>query len=219
MESLLANYLSHPVRVNPQAAISFAYLACSISLIDLQAELKYLLQRSWIDHVNRQDYRGSWDVLPLRCQRRHANAHPILQGFSITGEDEWQDLPQLDSCPAIRHLLSHLQCPLKAVRLMRLKAGAEIKPHRDKALSIEFGQARLHVPIQASDEILFLVNRKPVPMRTGELWYINADQEHAVYNRGAEDRINLVIDCVANEWLCEKIMAGYRPKQNDDGNH
>ena len=45
-------------------------------------------------------------------------------------------------------------------------------------------------------------------MEAGELWYFNADQIHEVYNRGGEDRINLVIDCVVNDWLREEILAG-----------
>jgi mannose-6-phosphate isomerase-like protein (cupin superfamily) len=175
------------------------------------------LQRPWVDHVNQQDYRGGWDVLPLRCQRQHVDAHPILQGFAIACGEEWQDLPILDACPVIHKFLEKLQCPLKSARLMRLKAGAEIKPHCDQGLSIEFGEARLHLPIQTSDDILFLVNNQPVPMRAGELWYINADQEHAVYNRGVEDRINLVIDCVANAWLREKIIAGFSSRKDDSG--
>jgi quercetin dioxygenase-like cupin family protein len=47
-----------------------------------------------------------------------------------------------------------------------------------------------------------------VPMRAGELWYINADQEHSVQNLGEEDRINLVMDCAANDWLYKAICSG-----------
>ena len=98
---------------------------------------------------------------------------------------------------------------------MRLKAGAEIKPHRDHGLSIEFGEARLHLPIYTSESVRFYVNKKIIPMHAGELWYFNADQIHEVYNDGNEDRINLVIDCVANEWLCEQIITGADETQHE----
>lgn len=188
--------------------ISFAKVACAIQLSALQREVDYLVQNPWVDHVNKNDYVGTWDVMPLRCQREHLNAHPILQGFAIADGDDWENLPVLEQCPAIESILNQLQCPIKAARLMRLKAGAEIKPHRDHQLSIEFGEARLHVPIHTSDCVSFIVDNKTIPMRAGELWYFNADQVHEVYNRGSEDRINLVIDCVANDWLCEQIRAG-----------
>ncbi len=193
------------------ATISFAKLASVASLAALQAEVESLLlvsvkQNSWVDHVNKNDYRGGWDVLPLRCQRQHLNAHPILQGFAIAEGDDWENLPVMAQCPEIQKLFAQLHCPIKAARLMRLKAGAEIKPHRDHELSIEFGEARLHLPIHTSDAVSFFVEGKKIPMYAGELWYFNADQVHEVYNRGNEDRINLVIDCEANEWLCAQIQ-------------
>lgn len=189
-------------------AISFAQLACVVQLSALQREVEQLVQHPWVDHVNKSDYQGGWDVLPLRCQHQHVNAHPVLQGFAIADGDDWEDLPVLERCSAIKSIFDQFKCPIKAARLMRLKAGAEIKPHRDHELSIEFGEARLHVPIHTSDAVSFIVDNKTIPMRAGELWYFNADQVHEVYNRGIEDRINLVIDCVANEWLCEQIRAG-----------
>jgi hypothetical protein len=188
-------------------AIAYARMACPVPLSNLRADVDRLLDHSWVDHVNRRDYQGDWDVLPLRCQREHAGAHPVLQGFAIASGDQWQDLPRLRDCPAIGALLAGLACPLRAVRLMRLKAGAVIKPHRDPGLSLEHGEARLHVPIHYSNGILFKVDRQPVPMRAGELWYINADREHEVRNNGTSDRINLVIDCIANDWLHRQIHA------------
>lgn len=193
--------------------IFFARLACAIQLAAVQAEVVSLLHHSqvaesWVDHVNKSDYSGVWDVLPLRCQRQHLNAHPILQGFAIADGDEWESLSVLAQCPAIAAILNQLQCPIKAARLMRLKAGADIKPHRDHQLSIEYGEARLHVPIHTTTDVTFMVNKKIIPMGAGELWYFNADQIHEVYNRGTQDRINLVIDCVANEWLCNAVASG-----------
>lgn len=193
--------------------ILFAPIPCEIQLTALQAEVGSLLHSTcttdvWVDHVNKNDYQGGWDVLPLRCQRQHLNAHPILQGFAIAEGDDWENLPVMVQCPEIQNLFNQLQCPIKAARLMRLKAGAEIKPHRDHELSIEFDEARLHVPIYISDAVEFFVNNKKIPMRAGELWYFNADQIHEVYNRGNEDRINLVIDCVANDWLYKQILSG-----------
>jgi hypothetical protein len=190
------------------SVIAFAHLTYSVSAADLQAEIQQLLQQAWVDHVNKQDYQGGWDVLPLRCQHQHLNAHPVLQGFAIAEGDEWEDLPVLAFCPIISAVLASLKCPVKSVRLMRLKAGAEIKPHRDHKLGIEHGEARLHMPIHTSDKVIFTVNDLRVPMAAGELWYINTDLIHAVINNGDQDRINLVIDCAANDWLREQIQQG-----------
>ena len=199
------------MEVTLTSLISFAQISCAFQLSTLQYEVGLLLQNPWVDHVNKKDYEGGWDVMPLRCQRQHLNAHPVLQGFAIADGDEWENLPVLEQCPHIKSVFDQLQCPIKAARLMRLKAGAEIKPHRDNELSIEFGEARLHVPIHTSADVSFIVDNKAIPMRAGELWYFNANLVHEVYNRVSEDRITLVIDCVANEWLCEQIRLGVSP--------
>ena len=177
------------------------------NLAALQAEVQKLTEQPWVPHVNQRDYDGEWDVLPLRCERQHNNAHPILQAFAIEDGQQWSDLPRLQSCPVLKAVLSNLKCPLKSVRLMRLRAGAEIRPHRDPGLSIEQGEARLHLPIAMNDQVFFIVDGLRVPMAAGELWYINADQVHAVRNQSARDRINLVIDCVANDWLRNRISS------------
>lgn len=189
--------------------ISFARISCPISLSALQEDLHRLLQGTWVDHVNRRDYLGEWDILPLRCERQYQDAHPILQGFAIQDGEDWINLPALNGSPAILQCVQFLQCPIKAVRLMRLKSGAHIKPHRDRELSLEYGEARLHLPIITGEHILFRVNGQTVPMGAGELWYINADQEHEVHNTGEQDRINLVVDCGANAWLKNIIGATF----------
>lgn len=190
------------VAVSP---ISFARLECASALKDLQVEVSGLLSGRWVDHVNRNDYLGEWDVLPLRCNAEHVDAHPILQGFALECGEHWINLPVLAHCPGLTAVIDNLQCPVKAARLMRLKAGAHIKPHRDPELGLDYGEARLHLPIFTSSDIIFWVDNKRVPMAAGELWYINADQIHEVRNPGIEDRINLVIDCVANDWLRNAI--------------
>lgn len=188
--------------------ILFARISAATALAALQAEVDALLGEAWLPHVNRRDYDGDWQVLPLRCQRAHVDAHPILQGFSITAGDAWEDLPRLLPCTAIRSLLDGLECPLQSVRLMQLKAGASIKPHRDHGLCLQDGFARLHVPIRTHPDVSFIVAQRSIPMQAGELWYINADEVHEVYNRSPEDRTHLVIDCIATPWLVERIHRG-----------
>ncbi|ROQ21515.1 aspartyl/asparaginyl beta-hydroxylase [Marinimicrobium koreense] len=191
-----------------ESPIDRARLHTSSCLESLQSDVKRLSRDPWTDHVNSADYSGGWDVLPLRCLRRHRDAHPILQAFAHESEDEWVDLPSMACTPAISAVVESLQCPVQSVRLMRLKPGAIIKPHRDHQLSLEYGLARLHMPIVMEDDVQFVCNHNPVPMKPGELWYINVDKTHSVRNTGTTDRINLVIDCIANDWLKNKVLKG-----------
>jgi len=47
-----------------------------------------------------------------------------------------------------------------------------------------------------------------IPMAPGELWYFNADATHEVLNQSTQDRTHLVIDCIANAWLADRIGKG-----------
>jgi hypothetical protein len=38
-------------------------------------------------------------------------------------------------------------------------------------------------------------------MRAGEAWYLRLSDPHAVANRGTSDRVHLVLDLVADDWL------------------
>lgn len=184
-------------------------LEIPVPLALLQREMSLLMTRDWLPHVNRGDYDGGWDVMPLRCQAQHVNAHPILQGFSLhAAADDWCDLPAVQQCPSLQQLLHQLQCPLLSVRLMRLHAGANILPHRDRGLHLGCGEARLHVPVWTNPDVHFIVAGQEIPMRAGEVWYFNADEEHEVVNRSTEARTHLVMDCVATPWLVRRIQEG-----------
>lgn len=177
--------------------------------IDFQAlaiELASIAESEWIAHVNKRVYQGDWSVVPLRALAEFYDLHPILQSFNIESEGDWQDLPRLAQLPEINNIVKQVKCPQKAVRLMKLEPDANIFPHVDHGLSVENGQARLHVPLQHNDDVEFHCANSRLAMGVGELWYVNADQEHWVKNSGSTSRINLVIDVDANSWLLERLQ-------------
>jgi hypothetical protein len=53
----------------------------------------------------------------------------------------------------------------------------------------------------------FVLNQVRVIMNEGECWYLNLNEPHHVTNRGAADRIHLVVDCVVNDWLRDLMLA------------
>lgn len=185
----------------------FSLLGYAGNYQQIQQELPQLQAQSWTEHVNRRDYQGEWDVLPLRCAAEHQDAHSILQSFTRTDAEHWVDLPVLELAPALKHFLASWPCPVKAARLMRLQPQAVIKPHRDHGLCLEQGEARLHLCLQSNPLLHFYVAGQRVPMQEGQIWYINADQIHSVENLGAGSRINLVLDCVVTPWLKEQVCA------------
>jgi hypothetical protein len=107
----------------------------------------------------------------------------------------------LERGPYLREILASFQCPLRAARLLRLRAGSRILEHTDLNLGYEDGEVRVHIPVFTNPEVDFRVGGKRLDLKPGECWYINFNLPHSVYNGGTTDRIHLVIDCVLNDWL------------------
>ncbi len=165
----------------------------------LAADLDALSADGWIAHFVKQNYEGDWSVLPLRGPK--GATHPVMQIYSDPTAAAFEDTPLLARCPYFRAVLARFACPLQAVRLMRLTPGSVIKEHRDFDLNIEDGMARIHVAILTNPDVEFEVNRRRVVLAPGEAWYLRLSDPHRVANRGAGDRVHLVIDAVANDWL------------------
>jgi hypothetical protein len=87
------------------------------------------------------------------------------------------------------------------VRLLKLGPGSVIKEHRDHALGLEDGIARIHIPILSNPDVEFVLNSQRVVMDEGESWYLNFNLPHRVVNRGSRERVHLVVDCTVNAWL------------------
>lgn len=187
--------------------ICFSKLNLNINIHSLQKELNDLLNgNKWMPHYNTADYTGNWHVLPLRTPGGNAdNAFADL--FS---HKNFEDTALLNKLPETARFLTALDCEKLSVRLLNLRRGSVIKPHRDLELSFEHGEARLHVPIFTNPQVEFYVDEDRIVMNEGDCWYINANQKHQVANHGSTDRIHLVIDCVVNDWLTKRITSGIK---------
>ena len=170
----------------------------------LRADLE-AIEDDWIDHLVKQNYEGSWSVLPLR--HTAGATHPVMMIYADPTATEFVDSALLDRSPYFREVLSAFRCPLLAVRLMRLTPGSVIKPHRDHDLAAEWGFARIHIPITTNAGVEFLLNGSPLALSPGEAWYLRLADTHTVANRGASDRVHLVIDCIANDWLAAMLTG------------
>jgi Aspartyl/Asparaginyl beta-hydroxylase len=170
----------------------------------LARDLETALRCEWTGHFHKEDYEGDWDVLPLRAPK--GVLHPILQIASHPGVTDYADTALLNSCTCFRTVTDAFACPLKSVRLMRLKPNSVIKEHSDPGLSFEDGDVRIHIPITTNPDVDFRVNRIRVDMEPGSAWYLRFADPHSVVNRGSHDRVHLVIDALRDGWM-EKLFA------------
>jgi quercetin dioxygenase-like cupin family protein len=165
----------------------------------LAADLRALATVGWTDHFVRQNYEGHWSAMALRAPA--GATHPIMMIYSDPAATHFVDTPLLARTPYFRELLGSFECNLLAARLMRLAPGSTIKEHRDADLAFEYGIVRLHVPITTNPRVRFRLNGRRIVMEPGDLWYLRLSDPHRVTNEGATDRVHLVVDAVANEWM------------------
>ncbi len=165
----------------------------------LRQDLEALAATPWTAHFVRQNYEGDWSVIPLRCMA--GEKHPVRMIYSDPVATDFVDTPFLEACPYFREVIATFDCPVRSVRLMRLTPGSVIKEHTDLDMGVESGSVRIHIPVTTNPDVEFLLNRRRVEMREGQVWYLRLGDPHAVANRGASDRVHLVLDLFANDWL------------------
>ena len=177
-------------------------LPLTFAVEDLQRDLQRLSPDDWTPHFNTQYYDGDWSGVALRAP---ADAHVAL--YPDPTAERYVDTESLARCPAVSAALSQFECETESVRFLRLGAGATIREHRDYKLSVDDGIARVHIPVKTSPHVSFYLNGKIVEMKEGEAWYLNFNLYHSVKNRGTEDRVHLVIDCIVNDWFRSLLAA------------
>ncbi|HVQ06903.1 MAG TPA: aspartyl/asparaginyl beta-hydroxylase domain-containing protein [Allosphingosinicella sp.] len=165
----------------------------------LAAEVASLDEGDWHRHIFRRNYEGDWCIVPLRAAA--GETHPVRMICANPSQTEFVDTPMLDRLPAVKAALRRFRCPVLQARLMRLSPGSAILEHCDPDLDAGGGGARLHVPITTGQGVTFLLNRRPVPMAPGDLWYLRLLDPHSATNRGKTERVHLVVDVVMGDWL------------------
>lgn len=120
---------------------------------------------------------------------------------------DWREEPMLKGCPYLQEIFGGFETEITSIRLMRLEAGAELKEHSDPTLDAVHREiVRLTLPVFSDDLVIFLLNGTEVPMKPGELWYMKLSDRHSVHNNSPNERINMSIDVMWNEWV-ERWLA------------
>jgi len=163
----------------------------------LRSDLDRISPDEWVTHFNQDYFEGEWTGVALRSRGGSTRQLASQSVAQLT----FADTPLLERCPYVRKTLSTFQCTLQSVRFLKLAAGSQIKEHRDYDLGFKEGQLRLHIPVTTNPDVQFFLDAHRVELRPGECWYLDLSLPHWVENRGADDRIHLVIDCELNEWL------------------
>ncbi len=179
------------------AVIKYIRLPFQFDVTLLKQEVAAIAEKNWLLHYQTLHYEGGWSAIPLRSINGKADNIFI----SPQEQTEYADTEFLVNSTYLKELLSFFECPLLAVRLLKLDAGALIKEHKDADLAFEKGEIRIHIPVQTNDEVEFILDKERMQMKEGDCWYMNFNLPHSIHNKSKYPRIHLVIDAKVNDWV------------------
>ena len=179
--------------------LNYLRLPCRFDAISMQHELAQWCSGNWQQHYQKLHYEGNWSAIPLRSVGGKSDDIFI----SPVENAGYLDTAFLQQSPYLQQVLAYFKCPLLAVRMLKLDAGALIKEHRDADLCYEKGEVRLHIPVITHPDVEFYSNRERIDMKEGECWYINFNLTHSIRNNSPVNRVHLVIDAKVNDFIHE----------------
>ncbi len=157
----------------------------------LAAEYRKIEPYPWMRHPATSLHDDAWYALPLVAVDG-AMANMIAKVGAC------QPTPAFLETQAFKPVLDFFQCSFKQVRLLSLQAGGCIREHTDDRFYGEQETVNIHIPIHTNNDVQFIAGGRPFHMQAGECWCLDTFQPHSVSNRGATDRIHLVMHCVIN---------------------
>lgn len=151
-----------------------------------------------------------YNVIPLRSPAHILDPNlpipppPDSGDYADGSWTQWSDTTALKESPYLSSVIDTFrqQTQVTLVRLLRLEPGAIVKEHTDPTLGLEQNNSviRLTIPIQSDKSVKFYLNNTLVPMKQGECWYMRLSDPHSIIHQGSEERINMSIDIVPNQW-------------------
>lgn len=178
-------------------------LPFTFDVIALQQDLEKCAKFNFLQNYVPDNYAGKNYILPLRS----INGSMDFAVAAPNQADKFKDTEVLEECTYFREVVDTFKCKKEAVRLMNLPAGKNVNRHVDYNGGYEDGIFRVHIPIITNDEVYFMLNDERLPMKHGEAWYTNINFPHSVANKGTTNRVNLVIDCIRNDWSDELFFS------------
>ena len=136
----------------------------------------------------------------------------FLRGHApAEGDKPVENRPVLELLPYARFIIEDL-IPAPPLRCLvaRLPPGASIAPHIDRALYF-WKTLRIHIPVQTHDEMWMLCDGLIYVMKPGEVWALNNNAEHAVWNAHSSiARTHLICDFPPTPELLEILARSER---------
>lgn len=155
-----------------------------------------------------------YSVIPLRSPAHLVDTSlpfpPPAEDYADGTWTDWLDTEVMYKTPYLKEVVDSFRqhCTVNLVRLLRLEAGSTVKEHTDPTLGVQIERSmiRLTIPIFSSPEVTFFLNQQEVPMKEGECWYLRLTDPHSITHKGTQERINLTIDVIPNDWVINLLQ-------------
>ncbi len=126
----------------------------------LNSVVEFLDNLSYSAVKTKYNAKGNWDAVSIRGYSDDIGnilKPGVLKSDVQPAELRWTKLYEEPFLLPLKEILSHIPAELERVRVMRLKAGTDIKKHTDKVdKEIKQGKiVRLHVPLRTNSNVYF----------------------------------------------------------------
>ena len=161
--------------------------------INLETLRKEVVHAEFIHSFTDKALEG-WSSIPLRSFNGMVgqNASKGSGVHCSADSSNFQDTVVMQ--PYIKEIVNSISNYVLKVRLMKLKAGAELKPHRDFFKDDGPSVTRIHIPVFTNPQVMFSVGEETKHLEAGHIYTVDVSQTHSVKNKGSEDRIHLILD-------------------------
>jgi len=161
-----------------------------------------VLRHEWLPAYSKRGFKTLQESLLDWAQRNGRDGRPMLPVMEERNSDtrvytfpDWFRW-QRDLLPIISAVLAPIVSPrgvLTRALFVKLPAGAVIPPHVDGQV-MAMRAHRIHVTISDCPECIYTIGDETLAMTPGVAYDFNNRWEHAVHNRGAKPRINLMLE-------------------------
>jgi hypothetical protein len=169
------------------------------------------LAKHYIVHRNHENHKG-WESLVIHGLSSVHTESPHTYGF--TNDDApWRWTDVADYCPTIVDFFKNNFDYEKyyRVRIMKLKPGGYIIPHKDSLSEEENHIGPINLALNHPDGCKFMMDNIGIlPWHPGRFIKLNLYNVHAVYNDSPEDRYHVIIHGVAGKSWPNRIYKNYQ---------
>lgn len=157
-------------------------------------------QKEWLLNISRQLRYSMHKYTATYFLVDHSLRWKIGDKFSPEIKSDDKVLYELTK-PILDDLEQKYNGKVAKVLFIKLRAGKEIDYHYDAGDYLEIVR-RLHVALITNPGVIFKVDSEEIHIEKGQCYEVNNNKGHAVYNRGEEERIHILID-IMPQWAID----------------